>query len=293
MPGKDKSDEASKEKIGSIDKHEFSLISHEKLLQLYAAMIKCRVLRNRLRLFAPRNDSDGGEGFLREASLAGVTIDLVRGDAIAPARWQALADLAKGTLREQSVRRLAARARRGTRGSTAGLRFESAIQAARVRKKKRTGRIVVAFADAGETAPPTLRKFLAAAARQKLPMVFVVHGQRRATAANGWEDDKWEGPWPRGGVQGLPAIVVDGDDAIAAYRVAYEAIARARRGLGPTLIECEPYRLEAPARLVEPAQGDGSIANMENYLRRKGLWVPEARARIEASFMEELDAVSG
>ncbi len=40
----------------------------------------------------------------------------------------------------------------------------------------------------------------------------------------------------------MPGIVVDGMDAVAVYEAAGEAIARARRGEGPSLLECKTYR---------------------------------------------------
>jgi TPP-dependent pyruvate/acetoin dehydrogenase alpha subunit len=43
---------------------------------------------------------------------------------------------------------------------------------------------------------------------------------------------------------GLPGIIVDGQDVTAVYDVASEAIKRARRGEGPTLIECKTYRFK-------------------------------------------------
>ena len=41
---------------------------------------------------------------------------------------------------------------------------------------------------------------------------------------------------------GIPGVVVDGMDVVAVYEVAKEAVARARRGEGPTLLECKTYR---------------------------------------------------
>ncbi len=41
----------------------------------------------------------------------------------------------------------------------------------------------------------------------------------------------------------IPSIPVDGLDLAAVYRVAHESVLRARRGGGPTLIECKPYRI--------------------------------------------------
>ena len=40
----------------------------------------------------------------------------------------------------------------------------------------------------------------------------------------------------------MPGVTVDGMDAFAVYEAAGEAIARARRGEGPTLLECKTYR---------------------------------------------------
>ena len=40
----------------------------------------------------------------------------------------------------------------------------------------------------------------------------------------------------------MPGVVVDGQDVFAVYEAAGEAIARARRGEGPTLIEAKTYR---------------------------------------------------
>jgi TPP-dependent pyruvate/acetoin dehydrogenase alpha subunit len=57
----------------------------------------------------------------------------------------------------------------------------------------------------------------------------------------------------------FPFISVDGNDVAAAYRVASEAVTHARKGNGPTLIDC---RLSTPGDPIE---------NMRKYLIGKGL----------------------
>ena len=42
---------------------------------------------------------------------------------------------------------------------------------------------------------------------------------------------------------GMPGITVDGNDVIAVYEAVHKAVARARRGLGPSLVEAKTYRL--------------------------------------------------
>jgi len=41
---------------------------------------------------------------------------------------------------------------------------------------------------------------------------------------------------------GIPGVVVDGNDVLAVYKATTDAVARARAGEGPTLIECKTYR---------------------------------------------------
>ena len=60
--------------------------------------------------------------------------------------------------------------------------------------------------------------------------LFVVDGELPLTLAH---------------MPGIPGVVVDGNDVLAVYEAAQEAVARARKGEGPTLIECKTYRWRA------------------------------------------------
>jgi len=77
---------------------------------------------------------------------------------------------------------------------------------------------------------------------------------------------------------GMPGVRVDGNDAIAVHAAVHEALARARRGGGPTLVEAVTYRIEAhttsddPTRYrtdddVEPWRARDPVARLERYLR--------------------------
>jgi len=76
----------------------------------------------------------------------------------------------------------------------------------------------------------------------------------------------------------FPSIAVDGNDVVAIYRVASEAIVRARKGHGPTLIVCRRW-----------AAGD-PLMNMEKYLIHKGLFNEQRKQQVAASLSRELDA---
>jgi hypothetical protein len=77
-----------------------------------------------------------------------------------------------------------------------------------------------------------------------------------------------------------PEIRVDANDVMAIYRVAFESIEKARRGAGPTWIECvaQPHNRRTGKR-----RSSGSAANhvsalerFEQYLRNRNLWPPDA-----------------
>jgi acetoin:2,6-dichlorophenolindophenol oxidoreductase subunit alpha len=80
---------------------------------------------------------------------------------------------------------------------------------------------------------------------------------------------------------GFPGVTVDGNDLLAVYEVTQEAIARARKGGGPTLIECKTYRwmghsindpgLYRSAEEVESWKQKCPIKRFDGYLRKKGL----------------------
>jgi len=53
---------------------------------------------------------------------------------------------------------------------------------------------------------------------------------------------------------GMPGIQVDGNDILAVYAASAEAVARARAGRGPTLIECVTYRLSMHTTADDPSR---------------------------------------
>jgi len=86
------------------------------------------------------------------------------------------------------------------------------------------------------------------AALYKLPHIFVVEnnkwaiGMSHARATSTTAGDQEPFIHKKGPAFGMPGVLVDGMDVLKVREVAMEAIARARRGDGPTLIEAETYR---------------------------------------------------
>lgn len=94
---------------------------------------------------------------------------------------------------------------------------------------------------------------------------------------------------------GMPGVIVDGNDVMAVYAATRDAVARARRGEGPTLIESMTYRLgphntaDDHTRYVDADDFEASKAldplpRMYSYLLSAGLW----DERRESELAEEL-----
>eukprot|EP00271_Cylindrocystis_brebissonii_P010377 TRINITY_DN26550_c0_g1_i1.p1 TRINITY_DN26550_c0_g1~~TRINITY_DN26550_c0_g1_i1.p1 ORF type:complete len:466 (+),score=88.56 TRINITY_DN26550_c0_g1_i1:89-1399(+) len=119
------------------------------------------------------------------------------------------------------------------------------------------------------------------AALWKLPVIFVVENNLWAIGMNHYRSTSVPEIWKKGEAFGMPGVHVDGMDVLAVRKVAMEAIARARRGDGPTLIECETYRfrghsLADPDELRDPEEKAkyavrDPITQLKNYMLENNL----------------------
>jgi pyruvate dehydrogenase E1 component alpha subunit len=261
-------------------KNGFALISGDKLLQLYAAMLKCRMLQERVFALSNKNKLKGiGSSTAgQEAAVAGTVIDLFAEDFVGGSDSGFIASFVKGTPLDEIFRQL--NASKG-RANTLATQLALAIGAARDNKTNRNGRIAVVFRGDASASPALWQKTLSRAGAQGLPMLFVSHSGLESAPSR--LQVKTDNIASKAEDYGFPQITVDGNDVVAVYRVASEAIAHARKGSGPTLIECVPYRLSGPGE-------NDPIPNMEKYLLRKGLFTGEFKAQVAAAFSRELDA---
>ncbi len=81
------------------------------------------------------------------------------------------------------------------------------------------------------------------AAIHRLPVIFVCENNRYAISVAQDKQMAIENVADRAAGYGMPGIVVDGQDVLAVYKAMQEAVDRARRGEGPTLIEAKTYRI--------------------------------------------------
>ena len=110
-------------------------------------------------------------------------------------------------------------------------------------KRLHEDRVVVCFFGDGAANEGAFHEGMNLAAIWDLPVVYVCENNLYAASTPISAAFKIEDIADRAAAYGMPGVVVDGNDVGAVYEVAGEAIARARRREGPTLIEAKTYRL--------------------------------------------------
>ena len=105
-------------------------------------------------------------------------------------------------------------------------------------------RVAVPFTGEGGTNTGNWHEGMNMAAIWSLPVVFVLENNHYAVSTNVEDVIKVKDLSLRAQAYGMPGVRVDGFDAVAVYEAAAAAVARARRGEGPTLLVTECYRLE-------------------------------------------------
>ncbi len=110
-------------------------------------------------------------------------------------------------------------------------------------KLQASARVSVCYFGDGATNEGAWHEALNAAAIWDLPVLFVCENNLYAASTPFNLAFRIENVAQRAQAYGIPAVVVDGNDLLAVYQAAGQAVARARQGAGPTLIECMTYRL--------------------------------------------------
>ncbi len=142
------------------------------------------------------------------------------------------------------------------------------------------------------------------AAVQKAPLVLILENNLWAYSTPTYLQAGLKDFADRARAYGIPGVSVDGNDVLAVYETTREAVERARRGDGPTLIEAKTFRRKGHAQ-HDPAnyvpdwmrkewEAKDPILRFENLLTEKKLWTEKEKndilARIDRELKEELAA---
>jgi TPP-dependent pyruvate/acetoin dehydrogenase alpha subunit len=237
-------------------------LNREDLLQAYRSMRTIRDFEERLHVEFASGEIPGfvhlyaGE----EASAVGVCMHLTDRDTIASTHRGHGHCIAKGCDVEGMMAEIYGR-RDGLCGGKGGSMHIAdldkgmlgangivgaglplATGAALTAKTLGTGGVAISFFGDGASNQGTFHESLNLAAIWKLPVVFVCENNGYAESTPTHYHCSTTDIANRAAAYEVPGVVVDGLDLFAVYEAAGEAIARARRGEGPSIIEAKTYR---------------------------------------------------
>lgn len=138
------------------------------------------------------------------------------------------------------------------------------------------------------------------AAVQKLPVIFQCENNDYAISVPMSKQMAVQSVADRGPAYGIPGIKVDGTDVLATYACTRAAVARARAGEGPTLIEAHCVRLTPhssddndrtyrPADEIKSLRTHDPIAHFRDYLREHGVLDDATEHQLRASVKHDVD----
>jgi 2-oxoisovalerate dehydrogenase E1 component alpha subunit len=168
-----------------------------------------------------------------------------------------------------------------------------AVGIALAAKIRKTGEVAMTSMGEGASNQGDVHEGLNFAAIHKLPFVFVVENNGYAISVPAAMEVSVEDVADRASGYGIPGVVVDGADVLACYAAARDAVALARSGGGPTLIEAKVTRLtghssddqQTKYRSEEELlaeRGHDALPRFAGELRDAGVLTEEIEARLTA-----------
>jgi TPP-dependent pyruvate/acetoin dehydrogenase alpha subunit len=258
------------------------LIPNARLKLMYQSMVQCRLIGEVTSAKLAGSEPALGD----EASLATMALELDTGDTVAAARKGLVLQLVREMKLAQDAKSAKPAGKPlallheivapGDPGASGFDReIEAATEFAKENRKRKKRKISLLYADESWTLSAAWHEAVEAAGKLGLPMVFVC--ERDAN------DEKTSDP-----VVSFPVIHVDGNDAVAVYRVAQESMYRARSGSGPTMVVSRTYRWHQK----QPMQEKDPILRMQKYLESKRLYDLSWANQLSENFKRELAAAA-
>ena len=163
------------------------------------------------------------------------------------------------------------------------------------------GRVSVAFFGDGGGNQGAFHESINVAALWKLPVIFICENNHYAISTSVQTSTAMGTFYQRAAGYGIPGVLVNGNDVLEVYAAAKTAVERARRGEGPTLIECDTYRFrghhegdEQTYRTKEEVQEvkdhNNCITRMKELLTAQFGWTEEDDAAMGKSVEDQIAA---
>lgn len=288
-------------------------------LELYYLLKLTREFEYRVSRLHAQNKISGGvySGFGQEAVVVGTTFDLKREDVIFPLHRDLGALLVKGVPPGVVMAQLYGKATGLSRGKDSGLHGGSlehgvfgstsmlasslpvACGFALKFKLRKEPQVALAYFGEGAGSRGDFHEAANFAGVHRLPVIFVCENNQYAYSTPLSQTMAIENVADRAAAYGFKGVVVDGNDLHAVLEASARAVARARAGEGPTLIECKTYRMlghsphdRAAYRIEEEKkrwEARDPLRLWESFLEVKGLDLAQTKAQIEARIKQVVD----
>ncbi len=152
----------------------------------------------------------------------------------------------------------------------------------------------------GTTSQGDFHEAINLASVHKLPVIFQCENNDYAISVPMSQQMAVKSVADRGVAYGIPGVRVDGTDVLACYAATREAVARARAGAGPTLIEAHCVRLTPhssddndrtyrPADEIKSLRTHDPIARFRDYLHEHGVLDDSAEHELRAQIKHDVD----
>ena len=175
-----------------------------------------------------------------------------------------------------------------------------AVGIALAAKIRKTGQVAMTSMGEGSSNQGDVHEGLNFAAIHKLPFIFVVENNGYAISVPLAKQISVANVADRAAGYGMPGVVVDGTDVLACYAAARDAVARARAGEGPSLIEAKVTRLTAhssddqqtkyrTAEELDAERGLDALPLFRQQLVDAGVLTEEIEARPAAEIKAAVD----
>lgn len=183
---------------------------------------------------------------------------------------------------------------------TVGGHMVHAVGLAWAEKLAARGRIALTSFGDGATSEGDFHEAMNLAAVFAVPCVFLCQNNGYAISLPRERQTRSDTIAQKAIAYGMPGVQVDGNDLFGVYEVVSEAVARAREGGGPTLVEAVTYRIgphttaDDPARYRDEGEREewlrrDPLERIRIYLSERDAWDDQWQAAIEAEAAAEIE----
>ncbi|MGC9997102.1 MAG: thiamine pyrophosphate-dependent dehydrogenase E1 component subunit alpha [Terriglobia bacterium] len=254
----------------------------------------------------------------QEAIGVGSALQLIEGDVVLPSHRDFSSFLIRGFSLAEVFANWMARADTPTRGrdntlhigdlklgvipiiSPLGGTCPVACGVGMVFKWRGQGNVALVHLGEGTTSVGQVHEAMNMAGVMKLPVIFIVNNNGYAYSTPVEKQFSMKNLSARGKAYGMVGTTIDGNDVQIVYRAVGEAAARARRGEGPSFVECKTFRMTGhsahdaaeyvPARLLHVWAKKDPIQRLEKHLLSKGIMTRESIGNLDRRIKSEIDA---